>query len=53
MLIKGREKVGNEILKNPEVLTDYSQKIDDIYNQTKERRVLIVLDDKIWNLNKN
>ena len=53
MLINGREKVGIENLKNPKAFIDYSQKIDDVhenledYNLTKKRRVLIVFDDII------
>ena len=48
-----KKKVGNEIWKNPKVFIDYSQKIDHVYenledyNQTKKRRVLIVVDDLI------
>ena len=51
LLINGREKVGNGNLKNPKPFIDSSQTIDDIYknsevyNWTKERRVLIVFDD--------
>ena len=50
MLINGSEKVGAEILKNPKAFPDYSQTIDDVYenledyNPTKKRRVLIVFD---------
>ena len=48
LLINGR---GIENLKNPKVLIDYSQTIDDVYevsedyNTTKKSRVLIVFDD--------
>ena len=58
LLVNGREKVGIESLKNPKAFMDYSQTIDDVYenlkdyNPTKKRRVLIMLDD-IWNLIKN
>ena len=51
MLINGREKVGIENLINPKAFTDYSQSIDDVYenledyNPTKKRRELIVFDD--------
>ena len=51
LLINGREKVGIENLKNPKAIIDYSQTIDDIYenlgdyNPTKKRRVLIVFDE--------
>ena len=59
MLINGREKVGIKILKNPKAFIDYSQKIDDVYenledyNSTKKRRVLIVFDDMIADLESN
>ena len=52
MLIKGREKVEIENFKNPKALVDYSQTIDDVYenledyNPTKKARVLIVFDDR-------
>ena len=51
MLINGREKVGIENLINPKAFIDYSQSIDDVYenledyNPTKKRRELIVFDD--------
>ena len=54
LLIYGKERVGIEILKNPKTFIDYSQTIDDVYenledcNPTKKRRVLIVFDDMIW-----
>ena len=54
LLINGKERVGIEILKNPKTFIDYSQTIDDAYenledcNPTKKRRVLIVFDDVIW-----
>ena len=53
LLIKGREIVGIENLKNPKAFIDYSRKIDDAYenledyNPTRKRRVLIVFDDMI------
>ena len=53
LLINGREKIGAENLKNPKAFIDYSQIIDDIYenledyNPAKKRRVLIVFDDRI------
>ena len=56
MLIQRREKVGIENLKNSKALVDYSQTIDDVYenlgdyNPTKKRRVLIVFDDMIAGL---
>ena len=59
MLIKGREKVGIENLKNLKAFIDYSQTIDDVYenledyNPTKKRRVLIVFDDMIADMESN
>ena len=59
MLINGREKVGIENLKNPKGFIDYSTKIDDVienledYNPTKKRRVLIVFDDMIADIESN
>ena len=53
LLINGWEKVATEILKNPKAFIGYSQKIDEFYenlqyyNPTKKRRVLIVFDDLI------
>ena len=53
MLINGRENIRIENLKNPKVFIYYSQRIDDVYenlqdyNPTKKRRVLIVFDDMI------
>ena len=53
LLINGREEVGIENLKNPKAFIDYSQTIDDVYdnleeyNPSKQRRVLIVFDDMI------
>ena len=53
MLINRREKVGTEELKNPKAFIDYLQTIDDVYenledyNPTKKRKVLIVFDDMI------
>ena len=54
LLINGREQV-----KNPKAFTDYSQKIDDVYenledyNPTKKMRVLIVFDDMIADMESN
>ena len=51
LLIKGRDKVGIENLKNPKAFVDYSQTTADVhenledYNPTKKRRVLMVFDD--------
>ena len=59
MLINGREIAGSEKLKNPKALIDYSQTIDDIYenlkdyNPTKKRGVLIVFDDMIGDMESN
>ena len=59
MLINERERVGTETLKNPKAIIDYSQTIDDIYenledyNTTKKRRVLIVFDDMIADMKSN
>ena len=59
MLINGREKVGIENLKNTKSFIDYAQKIDYVYknlgsyNQTKKRRVLIVFDDMITDIESN
>ena len=53
MLINGREKVEIKTLKNPKAFIDYSQTVDDVYenledhNSTKNGRVLIVFDDMI------
>ena len=59
LLIKGREKVGFEKLKIPKAFVDYSQTIDYVYenledyNPTKKRRVLIVSDDLIADIESN
>ena len=59
LLINGREKVGVENLKNPKAFSDYSQKIDDVYenledyNLRKKRRVLIVFVDMIEDMETN
>ena len=59
LLINGREKVGIENLKNPKTFIDYSQTIDDVYenledyNPTNKRRVLIVFDDMIVGMESN
>ena len=58
-LINGREKVGIKNLKNPKAFIDYSQTIDDVYenveeyNPTKKRRVLIVFYDMIADMESN
>ena len=57
--INGREKVAIKTLKNPKASIDYSQTIDDVYenledyNPTKKRRVLIVFDDIIADMESN
>ena len=59
LLINGREKVRNQIIKNAKSFIDHSQKIDDVYenlgdyNPTKKRRVLIVFDDMIAAMESN
>ena len=59
LLINGREKLGIKILKNPKAFIDYSQTIDDVYenlvdyNPTKKRIVLIVFDDMIADMESN
>ena len=59
MLINEREKVGITKLKRLKAFLDYLQTIDDIYgiledyNPTKERRVLIVFDNMITDMESN
>ena len=59
MAINERKKVGIENLKNSKTFIDYSQTIDDVYenledyNPTKKRRVLIVFDDMIADMKSN
>ena len=56
LLIDGREKVEIKNLKNPKTFIDYSEKINNVYenledyNPTKKRVVLIVFDDIIANM---
>ena len=53
LLINGREKVRKKTPKNPKAFIDYSQTIDDVYenlenyNLPKKKRVLLVFDDMI------
>ena len=53
MLINEREKKWIKKLKNQKAIIDYSQTIDDVYenleeyNPEKKRKVLIVVDDMI------
>ena len=59
LLIYGREKVRIKNFKNPKVFIDYSQTIDNVYenledyNPTKKRRVLIIFDDMMADLEAN
>ena len=59
MLIKEKEKVGIENLKNPKPFIDYLPAINDAYknledyNLKKKRRVLIVFDDMIADMESN
>ena len=59
MLINGREKVVTEIIKNSKTFIDYSQTSDDFYenledyNPTNKRRVLIVFDNMIADMESN
>ena len=59
LLINQREKVGIKKLKNPKAFIDYSQTIDNVYenledyNPTKKRKVLIVFDDIIADMEFN
>ena len=58
-LIKEREEVVVENLENPNAFVDYSQTIDDVYENledygpTKKRRVLIIFDDMIADIESN
>ena len=59
LLINGKEKVGIENLKNSKAFIDCSQPIDDVdknledYNPKNKRRVLIVFDDMIADMESN
>ena len=59
LLLNGREKVGLENLKNLKEFIDYSQTIDDAYENvedyslTKKRTVLKVFDDMIPDMESN
>ena len=59
MLVNGREKIGIETLKNPKAFIDYSQTTDDVcenledHNQTKKRRVLMVFNEMIADMESN
>ena len=58
-LINGREKGEIENLKDPKAFIEYSQTIDDVYenledyNPTKKRRVLTVFDSMIADMESN
>ena len=59
LLTNGREKVEIENINNSKAFIDYSQTIDDVYenledyNPTKKRRVLVVFDDMILDMQSN
>ena len=59
LLINGRKTVGIKKLKNPKAFIDYSETIDDVYqnlvnyNPTNKRRVLIVFDYMIADMESN
>ena len=59
MLINIREKVGTKQTKNPKRFIDYSQTTDDVYknlevyNPTRERKVLKVFDDMTADMKTN
>ena len=59
LLINGREKVEIKILKNPKAFIGYSQTIDDVYENLddydpkKKKRMLIVFDDMIADMESN
>ena len=59
LLINGKAKIRIEILKNPKAFIDHLQKIDDAYENledyspAKKRRVLIMFDDMIADMESN
>ena len=59
MLINNRERVGIKKLKSPKEDVDFSQTVDDVDknleddNPTKKRRLLILLDDRIADMEFN
>ena len=59
MLINGKGKVGIKKLKNPKAFIYYPQTIDDVYenlenyNPTEKRKLLIVFDDMIADMEAN
>ena len=59
LLISRREKVRIKKIKNPKAFINYSQAIDDVYenledyNPTKKRKLLILFDDIIADIESN
>ena len=59
LLINNRKNIGIKKIKNPKMFIDYSQTIDDVYqnlehyNLTNKMRVLIVFDDMIADMERN
>ena len=59
LLINGRKKIGIKKFKNPKTFIDYSQIIDYVsqnledYNPTKKRRLLILFNDMIADMDAN
>ena len=59
LLSNGREKVRIKKLKNPKAFIDYSETINDVYenledyNPTKKRKLFIVFDDMIADIESN
>ena len=51
--INGREKLEIENLKNQKAFIDYSKTIDNVYNPRKKKRVLIVFDNIIADMESN
>ena len=58
-LLKEEKKIEIKLLKNPKAFIDYSQTFDDVYenledyNTAKTRKVLIVFDDMIADMESN
>ena len=48
LLINGREKAGIENLKNPKTFIDYSQTIDDVYENLKENNLTKEHFNSVW-----
>ena len=53
LLINRNEKIRMKYKRNLKAFIDYSQWVDDFYNPTKKRNVLIVFDDKIADMDAN